>query len=61
MSNNKRIEETQEQLAERFRQPLTTGVGRSRKHESADKHVSGEAQYIDDRLEFPNSCIWRRS
>ena len=25
------------------------GVGRSKKHESADKHVSGEALYIDDR------------
>lgn len=54
MSNSKRTEYTQQQLAERFRQSLTSGVGRSRKHESADKHVSGEAQYIDDRLEFPN-------
>jgi len=27
------------------------GVGRSKKHESADKHVSGEALYIDDRPE----------
>ncbi|PCJ48982.1 MAG: xanthine dehydrogenase molybdopterin binding subunit [Gammaproteobacteria bacterium] len=27
------------------------GVGRSKKHESADKHVSGEAIYIDDRPE----------
>ena len=27
------------------------GVGKSNKHESADKHVSGEAVYIDDRLE----------
>jgi len=27
------------------------GVGRSTKHESADKHVSGEALYIDDRPE----------
>jgi xanthine dehydrogenase large subunit len=25
------------------------GVGKSKKHESADKHVSGEAIYIDDR------------
>ncbi|MCL2899078.1 xanthine dehydrogenase molybdopterin binding subunit [Brenneria tiliae] len=54
MSNSTHITSTQAQLAERFRQPLTSGVGRSRKHESADKHVSGEAQYIDDRLEFPN-------
>ncbi len=26
------------------------GVGRSKKHESADKHVAGEAIYVDDRL-----------
>jgi xanthine dehydrogenase large subunit len=25
------------------------GVGRSKKHESADKHVAGEALYVDDR------------
>ncbi len=37
-----------------FQKDLTTGVGRSVKHDSADKHVSGEAIYIDDRLEFPN-------
>lgn len=37
-----------------FQQELTSGVGRSVKHDSADKHVSGEAIYIDDRLEFPN-------
>ncbi len=36
------------------KQDLTTGVGRSVKHESAAKQVSGEAIYIDDRLEFPN-------
>ncbi|OUS28091.1 xanthine dehydrogenase molybdopterin binding subunit [Thalassotalea sp. 42_200_T64] len=28
------------------------GVGRAKKHESADKHVSGEALYIDDRPEL---------
>lgn len=28
------------------------GVGRSKKHESADKHVSGAAVYIDDRPEL---------
>lgn len=28
------------------------GVGRSKKHESADKHVSGAAIYIDDRPEL---------
>ncbi|MDO6564249.1 xanthine dehydrogenase molybdopterin binding subunit [Amphritea sp. 1_MG-2023] len=36
------------------KQDLTTGVGRRVKHESAAKQVSGEAIYIDDRLEFPN-------
>ncbi len=30
------------------------GVGARRKHESADKHVSGEAVYIDDRPELAN-------
>ncbi|MFP6860884.1 xanthine dehydrogenase molybdopterin binding subunit [Pseudomonas sp.] len=45
---------TQAELAELFRADITTGVGKSVKHESADKHVSGEAVYVDDRLEFPN-------
>ena len=45
---------TQAELAELFRADITTGVGRSVKHESADKHVAGEAVYVDDRLEFPN-------
>ena len=45
---------SQEELAALFRAGMTSGVGRSVKHESADKHVSGEAVYIDDRLEFPN-------
>ncbi|GLZ89063.1 xanthine dehydrogenase molybdopterin binding subunit [Metapseudomonas resinovorans] len=45
---------SQEELAELFRADITTGVGRSVKHESAPKHVSGEAVYVDDRLEFPN-------
>jgi Xanthine dehydrogenase, molybdopterin-binding subunit B len=54
MSNHHAVEKTQAELAELFAKDLTTGVGRSVKHDSADKHVSGEAQYIDDRLEFPN-------
>ena len=54
MSNHHAVEKTQAELAELFAQDLTTGVGRSVKHDSAAKHVSGEAQYIDDRLEFPN-------
>ncbi|WP_417226853.1 xanthine dehydrogenase molybdopterin binding subunit [Amphritea sp.] len=41
-------------MLEKVQQDITTGVGRSVKHESAAKQVSGEAIYIDDRLEFPN-------
>ena len=47
-------EPSQQELAERFRAGITTGVGRGLKHESADKHVSGTALYVDDRLEFAN-------
>jgi xanthine dehydrogenase large subunit len=54
MSNTPHHQTSQAALAARFRQPLASGVGQARKHESADKHVSGEALYIDDRLEFPN-------
>ncbi|MFI8483121.1 xanthine dehydrogenase molybdopterin binding subunit [Pseudomonas sp. NPDC078700] len=52
--SNHIVQKTQAELAELFRADLTTGVGRSVKHESAAKHVSGEATYVDDRLEFPN-------
>ncbi|AWM60846.1 xanthine dehydrogenase molybdopterin binding subunit [Stutzerimonas stutzeri] len=45
---------TQEEIAALFTQDLVTGVGKSVKHDSAPKHVSGEAVYVDDRLEFPN-------
>jgi len=54
MSNTPHHQTSQAALAARFRQPFASGVGQARKHESADKHVSGEALYIDDRLEFPN-------
>lgn len=40
-------------LKTQFDAGIQTGVGRSRKHESADKHVSGEAMYIDDKPELP--------
>lgn len=53
MSNHHAVK-SQAELAELFRADITTGVGKSVKHESADKHVSGEAIYVDDRLEFPN-------
>ncbi|UVE16409.1 xanthine dehydrogenase molybdopterin binding subunit [Pseudomonas sp. LS44] len=52
--SNHHVYKSQEELAALFRADMTTGVGRSVKHESADKHVSGEAVYVDDRLEFPN-------
>ncbi|EME01833.1 MULTISPECIES: xanthine dehydrogenase molybdopterin binding subunit [Stutzerimonas stutzeri subgroup] len=45
---------TQEEIAALFTADLVTGVGKSVKHDSAPKHVSGEAVYVDDRLEFPN-------
>lgn len=45
---------SQAELAALFAQGISTGVGRSVKHESAAKHVTGEAIYVDDRLEFPN-------
>ncbi|HEY6611583.1 MAG TPA: xanthine dehydrogenase molybdopterin binding subunit, partial [Pseudomonas sp.] len=47
-------EPSQQELAERFRAGIASGVGRGLKHESADKHVSGTALYVDDRLEFAN-------
>ncbi|MDH1262715.1 xanthine dehydrogenase molybdopterin binding subunit [Pseudomonas sp. GD03944] len=52
--SNHHAPKTQAELAELFRAGITTGVGRSVKHESAEKHVAGEAVYVDDRLEFPN-------
>ena len=52
--SNHHVAKSQAELAELFRADITTGVGRSVKHDSADKHVSGEATYVDDRLEFPN-------
>jgi len=53
MSNHS-LAKTQDEIAALFTQDLVTGVGKSVKHDSADKHVSGEAVYVDDRLEFPN-------
>ncbi|OSM95687.1 xanthine dehydrogenase molybdopterin binding subunit [Lonsdalea populi] len=38
-------------LQAQFRQPLPGAVGDSPIHESAERHVSGEARYIDDRPE----------
>jgi len=53
MSNHGLVK-SQEEITALFKQDLVTGVGKSVKHDSAPKHVSGEAVYVDDRLEFPN-------
>ncbi len=45
---------THEEMVARLMADLKTGVGKSVKHDSAVKQVTGEAVYIDDRLEFPN-------
>ena len=45
---------SQTALQQQFKQDLKTGVGKKIPHESAAKHVSGEALYVDDRLEYPN-------
>ncbi|WCN14108.1 xanthine dehydrogenase molybdopterin binding subunit [Marinomonas mediterranea] len=54
MSNHSSPKLSQAQLEAQFKGELKIGVGRGIKHESGDKHVSGEALYIDDKLEFPN-------
>lgn len=51
MSHNPLSPEREAALREQFRQTLDGGVGRSRAHDSAALHVSGEARYIDDRPE----------
>ncbi|QLE97911.1 xanthine dehydrogenase molybdopterin binding subunit [Neptunomonas phycophila] len=43
-----------EAMLERFKQDLKTGVGKKIPHESAERHVTGEATYVDDRLGFTN-------
>ena len=43
-----------EEMVAIAKKDLKTGVGKSVKHDSAAKQVTGEAVYIDDRLEFPN-------
>lgn len=45
---------THAQMVAAMKQNLKTGVGKSVRHDSAAKQVTGEALYIDDRLEFPN-------
>lgn len=52
MSNNRPVAAL-EVIAGPSLSGIRNGVGKSNKHESAEKHVSGEAIYIDDRLELP--------
>lgn len=52
MSNN-RPGVAADVIADQYLAGIQSGVGKSNKHESAEKHVSGEAIYIDDRLELP--------
>ncbi|MRT10991.1 xanthine dehydrogenase molybdopterin binding subunit [Enterobacteriaceae bacterium RIT711] len=44
---------SEQALIEQFSHEMSGGAGKSRKHESADKHVSGKAEYIDDKLTLP--------
>ncbi|WP_298719749.1 xanthine dehydrogenase molybdopterin binding subunit [uncultured Oceanisphaera sp.] len=54
MSNKPMNTLTIDEMMERVKQSLQTGVGKRVPHDSAAMQVAGEAQYIDDRLEFPN-------
>ncbi|MGF1753042.1 xanthine dehydrogenase molybdopterin binding subunit [Vibrio makurazakiensis] len=54
MSNAHNNAMTHEEMVTIAKKDLKTGVGKSVKHDSAAKQVTGEAVYIDDRLEFPN-------
>ncbi len=44
---------SEQALIEQFSREMSGGAGKSLKHESADKHVSGKAEYIDDKLTLP--------
>ncbi|MBW3695919.1 xanthine dehydrogenase molybdopterin binding subunit [Vibrio sp. T187] len=54
MSNANHNAMSHEEMVAIAKKDLKTGVGKSVKHDSAAKQVTGEAVYIDDRLEFPN-------
>lgn len=54
MSNHHNNKKSYGEMLAEAKKDLTSGVGRSVKHESAAKQVAGEAVYVDDRLEFPN-------
>ena len=52
MSHNRPVL-SEDVIKAQFAAEIQSGVGRSNKHESAEKHVSGEAIYIDDKPELP--------
>ena len=52
--SNHHVQMSHDEMVALTKKDLTTGVGKSVKHDSAAKQVTGEAVYIDDRLEFPN-------
>ncbi|MGF1761810.1 xanthine dehydrogenase molybdopterin binding subunit [Aliivibrio kagoshimensis] len=52
--SNHHVKMSHDEMVALTKKDLTTGVGKSVKHDSAAKQVTGEAIYIDDRLEFPN-------
>jgi len=54
MSNHPDQQPSQQAMEAAFRESLVTGASRAVKHESGEKHVTGEAQYVDDHLQFPN-------
>ncbi|ELR66624.1 Xanthine dehydrogenase, molybdenum binding subunit [Photobacterium marinum] len=54
MASRKHSPSEADSLASGSEQQLSTGVGHSVRHESAVKHASGEAIYVDDRPEFPD-------
>ncbi|MEM6490761.1 MAG: xanthine dehydrogenase molybdopterin binding subunit, partial [Pseudomonadota bacterium] len=40
---------------DRVAEPIDGGVGQHRRHDSAEKHVAGAAQYVDDAPEPPGA------
>lgn len=44
---------SEQALIEQFQRELAGSAGRSRKHESADRQVCGQAEYVDDKLAPP--------
>ncbi|QFI38435.1 xanthine dehydrogenase molybdopterin binding subunit [Moritella marina ATCC 15381] len=54
MSNHNKVQLSQQQLLAQANGSIKTGVGKNVKHDSAGIQVTGEAVYVDDRLEYPN-------